>query len=265
MIKVANMYSIFSPTLYAIAWLVGIIITMELGRRIGLQQLKQRQGKEMAGLDMMGGVVFTLCGLLIAFTLTGGASRYDSRRMLIAQEANDIGTAYLRVDLLSPADQPAVRKLFKEYVDSRIAAYRKVPDLTAASAELRRSAQIQEQIWRQSILATRNPGAHVDAAKLLLPALNNMIDITTTRLMAARIHPPNIIYIFLFILGLGCSLVAGIRLANTLSRRWLHIVIFAIVMSLSAYVILALEYPRFSFINLSQYDQLLIDLGESMK
>src|SRR4029079_5443639 len=135
-------------------------------------------GKEMAGLDMMGGTVFTLCGLLIAFTLTGGTSRYDERRMLIAQEANDIGTAYMRIDLVPDTAQPALRVLFRKYVDSRIGAYHKLPDTAALKKELARSAAIQVDIWNKAVAATRSPGAHVDAAKLLLPALNSMIDIT---------------------------------------------------------------------------------------
>ena len=253
----------FSPTLFALAWLIGMLITMEVGRRIGARQLQE--DKQSAGTDMMGGVVFTLCGLLLAFTLAGGASRYDNRRMLIAQEVNDIGTAYLRVDLLNSSDQPQVRALFREYLNSRIAAYKKVPDITAAKAELARSSEIQLRIWNQSIAATRNPGSHPDAAKLLLPALNNMIDVTTTRLMAARIHPPVVIYFLLFLLGLGCALIIGIRMGRGERRSWLHIILFSIVMSGCAYVIVALEYPRMSFINLGEYDQLFVELAESMK
>ena len=185
--------------------------------------------------------------------------------MLIAQEANDIGTAYLRVDLLPDSTQPALRILFRSYLDARIGAYNKLPDIGAALAEVKRSEAIQRDIWSHSITATKIPGGHIDAAKLLLPAINEMIDITTTRLMAARIHPPVILYILLFVLGLGCSLVAGIRMAGGKRRSWLHIFVFAIIMSVCAFVILALEYPRLSFINLGQYDQVLIDLKESME
>ena len=256
---------VISPTYFAIAWLVGIILALELGRLFGARQLAKDPNKEMAGMDMMGGAVFALCGLLIAFTLSGGASRYDERRMLIAEEANDIGTAYLRIDLLPDSAQPALRTLFKDYLNARIGAYAKLPDLAAAFAEIKRSETIQLDIWSRTIAASRNSAAHPDAAKLMLPALNDMIDITTTRLMAARIHPSPIMYMLLFILGLGCSLISGIRMAGRKGRSWLHIFTFAVVMSACAYVILALEYPRMSFINLGEYDQVLIDLRDSMK
>ena len=259
------MNTVISPTYFALAWLIGIIITMEIGKRFGSRQLAKYPTKEMAGMDMMGASVFTLCGLLLAFTLTGSASRYDDRRMLIAEEANDIGTAYLRLSLLPDSVQPPLRALFKDYLTARINTYSKEADLAVAMTELKRSEGIQMDIWNRSVAATQIPGGHVDAAKLLLPALNEMIDITTTRLMAARIHPPSTMYILLFILGLSCSLVVGIRSAGRKGRNWFHVLLFAIVMSTSAYVILALEYPRKSFINLGEYDQVLIDLRKGMQ
>jgi hypothetical protein len=92
-----------------------------------------------------------------------------------------------------------------------------------------------------------------------------MIDITTTRTMAAMIHPPSIIYALLFVLGLGCSLLAGYGMAAGRHRSWIHILGFAIIIVISAYVILDIEYPRLGFIRLNAYDQVLIDLRESMK
>jgi hypothetical protein len=110
--------------------------------------------------------------------------------MLIAEEANDIGTAYLRLDLLPDSVQPGLRVIFRDYVDSRINVYDKLPDMAAVKADFARSAAIQQDIWKRSVAATRAPGAHVDAGKLLIPALNSMIDITSTRFMAGLIHPP---------------------------------------------------------------------------
>jgi hypothetical protein len=104
-----------------------------------------------------------------------------TKKQLIAEEANAIGTAYLRLDLLPADSQLAMRKRFREYVDSRLEVYRRLPDIAAVKAELSKSAKLQMDIWAQAVAATRSPAAHPDAAKLLLPALNTMIDITTTR------------------------------------------------------------------------------------
>jgi len=131
--------------------------------------------------------LFSLFGLLIAFTFSGSASRFDSRRQLLAEEINDIGTAYLRLDLLPAGVQPALHGLFRDYVDSRLAVYRKLPELDAAKAELARSEKIQGEIWTRAVAATADSGADADASRLVLPSLNAMIDITNTRVMAARI------------------------------------------------------------------------------
>ena len=70
--------------------------------------------------------------------------------------------------------------------------------MAAAKPEMARSKKLQEEIWTEAVIATILPKSHPDAGKLLLPALNNMIDITTTRTMALQTHPPRIIYVLLF-------------------------------------------------------------------
>ena len=260
-----HMDRMISAPLFAACWLVGMLLMMEIGRRAGLRCLARDPEKGRAGLGAIEGAVFALLGLLIAFTFSGGASRLDSRRQLIAEEANDIGTAYLRLDLLPPNAQPALRVLFRHYLDSRLAVYRKLPDLDAARAELARSEELQQEIWTRAVAATREPGAHVDAAKLLIPPLNNMIDITTTRTMAAYIHPPAIIYSLLFALGLGCSLLAGYGMAEGKYRSWIHILGFTAIMVITLFVILDIEYPRAGFIRLDMYDRVLVELRGKMK
>ena len=256
---------VISGPLFAASWLVGMLLMMEIGRRAGLRRLARDPEKGMAGLGATEGAVFALFGLLIAFTFSGGASRLDSRRQLIAQEANAIGTAYRRLDLLPASAQPALRVLFRDYVDSRLAVYHKLPDIDAAKAELARSKELQGEIWARAVPATRELDAHPDAAKLLLPSLNDMINITTTRIMAARIHPPPIIYALLFVLGLGCALLAGYGMAEGKYRSWIHIFGFTVLMGISLYVIVDIEYPRVGFIRLDAYDQVLVELRESMK
>ena len=207
----------------------------------------------------------SLFGLLIAFTFSGSASRFDSRRQLLAEEINDIGTAYLRLDLLPAGVQPALHGLFRDYVDSRLAVYRKLPELDAAKAELARSEKIQGEIWTRAVAATADSGADADASRLVLPSLNAMIDITNTRVMAARIHPPPIVYVFLFVVGLACSLLAGYGMAEGKYRSWIHILGFTVIMGASLFVIIDMEYPRMGFIRLDAYDQSLVELRDKMR
>jgi hypothetical protein len=83
---------------------------------------------------------------------------------------------------------------------------------------------------------------------LLLPALNEMIDITTTRTVAAKTHPPAVINVLLIGLVLGSALIAGSAMADDRARGWLHMLGFALAMSISVYMIFDLEYPRMGLI-----------------
>lgn len=183
--------------------------------------------------------------------------------MLIGDDG--IGTAYLRLDLLPASAQPALRDLFRRYVDSRLETYRKILDPDAAKAELARSARLQEQIWQRAVAASQMEGAPPSAAMLLLPALNQMIDITITRTMAAQLHPPIVVFAMLFGLALAGALLAGYGMAGGRARSWVHMVGFAAVLAEAVYAIIDLEYPRLGLIRVDAFDKPLVELRNSME
>ncbi len=84
----------------ALALFAGMLLLLDIGRRIGARRRAQDAGGAGAGTGAVEGAVFALLGLLVAFTFSGAASRFDARRALVVEEANAIGTAYLRLDLL---------------------------------------------------------------------------------------------------------------------------------------------------------------------
>lgn len=254
-----------AASLLALGLMLGMLVLLEIGRRMGNHRLANDPDGARVGTGTVEGAVFALLGLLIAFTFSGAASRFDARRDLIIQETNAIGTAYLRLDLLPASAQPALRDLFRRYVDSRLETYRKVPDLRAVKLELDRSIALQGEIWNQAVAAGRLDNAPPPATMLLLPALNDMIDITTTRTMAARMHPPLAIFAMLFGLGLASALLAGYGMAGGKSRNWLHMIGFAAVMAVAVYVILDIEFPRLGLIRVDAFDQALVELRASMK
>lgn len=176
---------------FAAAMFAGMLICLEVGRRLGARALA-RDPQLMSTHSSVDGAIFALYGLLLAFTFSGAPGRLDARRKLIADEANAISAAYLRVDLVTAESQPALREQFRQYLDSRLAAYRKLPDIEAAKAELSKSTRMQTEIWAQAVAASRSAAGHPEAGKLLLPALNQMFDVANTRTMATRIHPPPI-------------------------------------------------------------------------
>jgi hypothetical protein len=234
---------------------------LALGRRIA--QREKTAGKELGGLEVIDGAVFALLGLLIAFTFSGAAERFQRRRDLIVQEANAIGTAYLRLDLLPASTQPALRASFRRYVDARLAIYKAIPDVVAVREGTARATALQEEIWKQAIDACQVNSKRVE--NVVLPALNEMIDITNTREMASQTHPPSIIFVMLVMMALMASLLAGYAMAS--GGRWsrLHSTIFALVLTGTVYVIIDLEFPRVGLIQVSAADQFLVDVRNSLR
>ena len=259
------MNRMLAVSFFALGLFVGMLIMLEIGRRIGARQLAKDPEGARTGTGTIEAAIFGLLGLLIAFTFSGAVSRFDNRRHLIVEETNAIGTAYLRLDLLPASRQPALRESFRQYLDSRLEVYRKLPDVQAAKAELARATELQGEIWSQAVAASHEEGASSAARILLLPALNQMIDITTTRTMAFQLHPPLMIFAILFLVALASALLAGYGMAGGKSRRWLHVIGFGAVMAISVYVILDIEFPRLGLIQVDAFDQALVTLRESMK
>lgn len=242
---------------------VGMVVMIEVGRLFG-RRTRTDDGAQ-TGRTAIGGAVYGLLALLIAFTFSGAAARFDSRRYLIVDEANAIGTAYLRLDLLPAATQPTLRDLFRRYTDSRIATYQKARDMDAVRAELDRGIAIQGEIWKQGLAACQQAGTPLTTCLLLVPALNAMFDLNTTRTMANKIHPPAIIFAMLLALALITALLTGYDLSHSERRDWVHVLGFSIILSVTVYVILDIEYPRLGFIRIDAIDEVMTQLRAGMK
>jgi hypothetical protein len=255
---------IFISAATATALFLGMLFLLEAGRRLGMKRIARDPEAALEGTGTLEGAIFALFGLLVAFTFSGAAGRFDTRRQLIVEEANDIGTAYLRIDLLPAETQPQLRKSFQNYLDARLAVHRKSADPEAAQEALEDGTRLQSEIWSQTVAAC---AAKKDPATttLVLSALNSMIDITTTRNMATKMHPPAVIFVLLFSLGLGCALLAGYGMAASKWHNWSHTIGFAAVTALTFYVILDIEFPRLGFIRVDATDQVLVELRKSMK
>ncbi len=251
--------------LLAIGLMVLILALLEIGRRIGIHRRSADPEGSSAGLGAIEGAIFGLMGLLIAFTFSGAATRFDGRRALIGEEANTVGTAYLRIDLLPAAAQPQLRDDFRTYLDDRLGFYRNLRmNLDQARQDLARSTVTQDKIWKEAVVACRDSGSPA-VTTLVMSSLNDMIDITTTRFVAQHTHPPEIIFYGLGVLVLATALLAGYGTAGSKKRSWTHMLLFTLIMSASLYVILDLEYPRFGLIRIDAADQVLIDVRASMK
>jgi hypothetical protein len=252
---------VFTSVAFALAMFAGMLAFAEAGRRLARKRAAHDPDGAWLGTGIVDGAVFGLFGLVIAFTFSGAASRFDARRLLIVEEVNAIGTAYLRLDVLPAETQPGLRESFRRYLDSRIQVYRKFPDAAAVAAELEIVKRVESEIWTQALAAERG---FAPAARLLLPALNHMFDISTKRTMAMNMHPPTAIYAMLFGLALIAAMIAGYGMARAESRAWFHVIGFAAVVAMVCYVILDIEHPRQGIIRIDALDRALVDLRAGM-
>ena len=251
---------VFVPSLFLI-----MLLVLETGRRIGKRYYSMEESDHHRGNRILvESAIYGLLGLLIAFTVSGAANRFDARRTLTVQEANAIGTAYLRLDLLPAAAQPELRRKFRRYAEARLAVFRLLPNFEASNAEAVRANELQRSIWNEVIAAL--PGVPQSATLMLLPALNEMFDISSSRAIAGQAHTPLVILCALAVLALFCCLLAGYGLAgeNPLGSA-LRMIGFALIVTLTIFVILDLDYPRVGLIRLDYADQALIDVLAGMR
>jgi ABC-type glycerol-3-phosphate transport system permease component len=257
-----------NPTLWAaalsIALFLGMVACLEAGFRIGLRSSTTNPELAHEGIGVIEAAVFALLGLLLGFSFAGGTSRLDTRRQLIVQEANAMGTAYLRLDLFPGSEQPEMRHLFRDYLDARLQVYDDLSDRSATDRAIIRVAQIQQQIWSRAVSASR-ADPYQNVARVSLPALNEMIDITTTRMIALRTHLPVLIFALLTCVALLSGLLAGYAMARRKSRSWMHMLLYAAVISSTVYTLLDLDSPRSGFIHLDAADAALRQLKDSLR
>jgi hypothetical protein len=251
-------------------WLVAALlfpltlISMEIGRRLGRWRFAKDPEGARAGVSAVEGAVFALFGLLIAFTFTGAASRFETRRDLMVAHTNAIGTAWLRLDLLPPDVQKELRRDFRIYVDEIIKLQQHLSDSQVVERTLTELTKLQDNIWKLAESAV-SKDIRPQIATLVLPALNEMFDLTASRVAAARFHVHIAVIWFLIILSLLASLMVGHAMASARRCNWLYMILFAVLISLSLYIIFDFEYPRYGIIRFKQADAIYLDLRQSMQ
>jgi hypothetical protein len=250
--------------LYAGGLFLGILLTIQAGRFLRTRQSGDACEVAHPGLRALEGALFGLMSLILAFSFSGAGTRFDSRRQLLVDEANCIGTAYLRLDVFRAEAQKVLKAEFRQYADARLSAFRAIPDIQKAEVEVKRAIAIQNRIWERAVAAIHEANEPQAAMIVVLPALNEMFDIANTQYMATRIHPPAVIYGLMGVLILVCALLVGYRMGESKTTSWVHILSFAGLLALTFYVTLDMEFPRLGLIQIRNFDQALVDVRNSM-
>ncbi|HEY6476244.1 MAG TPA: DUF4239 domain-containing protein [Polyangia bacterium] len=248
--------------------ILGLLFAGMLGMQIAGHRFASRRARDdpfatSEGTAAIEAALYALLGLLVGFTFAGAQDRLTTRRVLIVDEANAVGTAYLRLDLLPPEDQPVLRDDMRRYVDARLAFYDKLLDLRVARADKQRCDELQQALWKHAVAASGKV-ADSRAALLVLQSLNQMFDLAGARYAALRNHTPVAIFIQLVFIALTCAFFAGIGMAKRRRPSFLHMIMFAGVIAITAYVILNLEFPRVGFVRMRLFDVLLREQRAAM-
>jgi hypothetical protein len=248
-----------SMVLFLLLLLAVLILCLLAGRSIG--QRIQKDAETSRGAAAVDSIVFAVLGLLVAFTFTAAASRFDERRRLVIDQANAVGTAWLRTDLLPEADRPAVRERMKRWIPCAIDASRKTRGSVESKAALDEAFRLQGEIWRLVISSyERDPRPAVQMQ--LIPALNEWFDLATQRLELAGMRIPVLVTITLLALAMIASVLIGFEMSSK-RLNWLHTIFFASTMTFSIFVIFDLANPREGLIRIDASDQVLMDLFNS--
>jgi len=263
------MFALFSLAVSA-GFFAGSLVLLNYGRYLGLRYL-QHQTANMAGLTTVEGAVFALIGLLLAFTISGALQRFDERRQLVIQEANAASTAYDRLALFEGDVGRNLQTNLKDYVEARIDLFRMPHDFSLwrrselfSPEQQDKIVDLKNQVW-DAMVAACPQASFRPACAQAVPALASLFEVARLRLGASEKHPPQIVYVMLFGLGLGGSLLAGFGMAAATARSWIHMLIFAATLTVTLYVVTDMEYPRLGLIRVENFDHFLVDARRQMQ
>ena len=264
-------FALFSLAIAAVFFASSLIL-LNYGRHLGLRYLRQQKdAANMAGLTTVEGAVFALIGLLLAFTISGALLRFDERRQLVVQEANAASTAYDRIGLFEGDVGRNLQIKLKDYVEARIDLYRMPHDFSLwrrselfSPEQQGKTVDLKNKVWDATVAACPQASFRPACAQAL-PALTSLFEVARLRLGASEKHPPQIVYVMLFGLGLGGSLLAGFGMAAAAARSWIHMLIFAATLTVTLYAVTDMEYPRLGLIRIEDFDHFLVDAHRQMQ
>jgi hypothetical protein len=240
---------------------LGMLLFLELGRRVGLRRNEKHGTAARAGVGVADSAVYAVLALLLGFTFSGATTRFDERRNLIITQGSAISTAWQRLDAFPADRRDSVRGRFRTYVDTLLDSYLRPGPVgsTRESRQRQALAAAQSELWSRAMTATLTPGGE-PARMLVLPALNEMFDAVDREYLARQMHPPVVIWIMLGIAALAASLFAGYSMASGPARNWLYTIGIAATISIVTFVIIDLEYPRLGMIRIDPFDRTLVEL-----
>ena len=162
------------------ATVVIALLSIEAGYRIGEYRRRHSEEEKEGPVGAIVAATLGLLGFVLAFTFGLAASRFDARRQIVVEEANAIGTTYLRAGLLPDDRGVKIRKLLREYTDARLEAV----ETGNIDKVLQRSDELHRELWKEAeAVGKQHPNSIV--VGLFIQSLNDTIDIHAKRILVS--------------------------------------------------------------------------------
>lgn len=233
-----------STSVIGILLLLVLIVVIELGGRIGRWLHGRLSDQQRNHVQTTAGAMLGLLALILGFSFSQALSRHDSRCNAVVSEANAIGTALLRIDLLDPAHQPQLRQATTDYIAHRIADARLSLDLVAQRAEnAHKTGKLQQRIWDQLVAESRS-GTHPEMSALTIAAFNDAFDARSAREAALQRHVAGLVLALLFATAIATSGVLGFSAGVFNHRASLIVHLMNGIITMLVLITLDLDRPR---------------------
>jgi len=242
---------------------VSMILVNWFGFCVRQRELKLHPDNVIEGLGPVEGSLLGLLALLLSFTFSLAAGKNDTRRKVIVEEANNISTAILRCDMYPDSIRKELHGYFKDYVDARIAYYNAGTDNDKLNSSQQLAGDLSGKIWSR-VIGLSQQSENTLRSQQMIPALNAMMDITTTRDAERNAHVPESILWMLFLLTFAGSFITGY---GSKSKHFNKIIVgcFALMTAMTIYLILDLDRPRRGIINMDKTHEKIVELKELLK
>lgn len=254
-------YNINSALIAGILF-VSMLAATELGYRLGFRRKTAAKSGAREHINAIQGSILGILALLLGFTFSLSLQRFDSRSDAVVEEANAIGTTYLRSDLLPLAVRSEVQALLREYVDLRVQASTVSLDHQQQRKSLvDKATNKQSQLWqlaRKSAELEPNPVT----TGLYIQSLNEMIDNFGRRDAALNRHVPEVVLLLLYGTFLLAGTIVGYATGIAGHRPSLVSYLMVLLIVVLVFIILDLDRPRRGLIEVSQKS--LLDLQNAV-
>lgn len=234
-------------------------VSVELGYRVGRWRHIHFSKERDQTVGAMVGAILGLVALVLAFTFNLAASRFDTRRQTIVEEANAIGTTALRARFLPEPERSKISELLREYVKNRIRGR----DALQIQAEIRRSEELHEELWTQAVAAEQH-SSHPVTTGLFIQSLNEVIDLHSKRVFVGlRNRIPFIIWAGLS--GLAVLGITAVGYQSGLSATERSPMMFGLILAFVFVMYLIADLDRSSEGFLQVGEDAMFDLQKNLR